>query len=109
RPLPRQLYGLRRGDGCLAVPLRALVAFGVEVAELLELGEPLIDRRLVPVRSFVEVLTTFLAETFAVGPAERRERRGEEDLLPEQRREVDLEVGSDRFRVGGSLPEGLSV
>src|SRR3989442_667312 len=77
-----------------------LFALRVEVAQLLEPAPALVGGVLVFVRVGVQVAAAHLAEPPAVGPAERRERRCQDELLPQQRCQVDAEIAADGLRVG---------
>src|SRR5438067_12734689 len=57
------------------------------------------------VRPLVQVVTADRAEARAIRTAERGDRGHEDELLPQERREVDLEVGADRLRVQRGLDE----
>src|SRR6185503_11602886 len=56
-------------------------ALGVELLELGELAPALVDRRVVVVRLIVQVAPALEAKAFAVGLAEWREGRREDELL----------------------------
>src|SRR5687768_16818591 len=60
------------------------------------------------VRPEIQVLAALIAESLAVLSAERREWGREVKLLEQERRQVDLEVRSDRLRVRGSLAQRLA-
>src|SRR5438093_5085820 len=86
----------------------ALMALRVEIAELRELGQTLVDRRLMLMRMLIEVLSAHVAEAIAVRSAEGRERRRQYELLAQQRRQIDLEVRADRLGVRRRLAQRLA-
>src|SRR5438128_9458131 len=69
------------------------------VLQLLQRGPPHVHLLVVRVRPLVQVLAADGAEPRAVVPAERGDRRRQDQLLAQERGEVDLEVGADRLRV----------
>ena len=75
------------------------------VLQLLQRAPAHVDLLLMPVRPFVEVLAADRAKPRAIWTAERRDRGHEDELLSEERREVDLEVGADRLRVQRGVDE----
>src|SRR5207249_12152171 len=72
----------------------------MELLELAQGAPTLIHRRIVVVRFLIEVAPAHQAESLAIGSAERRERCRQDELLPKERREVDLEVAADPLCVG---------
>src|SRR5438309_9008390 len=74
-------------------------AFRMKISELAQLAPALVDGRIVLVRFFVQVPPAHEAKPLAVGPAERRQRRGEDELFAKEWSEVDPEVASDPLGV----------
>src|SRR2546428_1744347 len=81
----------------------------MELLELAQLAPALVDRHIVVVRFLVQVSPTHQAEALAVRLAERRERRRQDQLLPKERSQVDLEVAADALGVGRRLVLGVAA
>src|SRR5438309_11651826 len=75
------------------------------VLQLLQRAPAHIDLLLVRVRSLIQILPANRAEPRAIVAADRRDRRHEDELLSQERGEVDLEVGADRLGIQGGLDE----
>src|SRR5919204_5310752 len=79
--------------------LRPQLMVGTEILKRAEPLPPLVAAFLVDVGLEIEVASADWTETLAVGPAERGEWRREDDLLANERGEIDPEVATDRLRV----------
>src|SRR5947209_6786144 len=92
-----------RSSKCRSFTLR------VEVAELRELRPALVDRLVVRVRAIVQIFAADLTQALAIGRMERDLRRREDELLPQQRRQVEEEVVLDDLRELGRLFDLLAA